>query len=86
MRGVPHLRVRGKGGKTRYIPLHPGTQGLVTDYLEAAGHGSEADGALYRPVKNNLTGELDEAVTPDGVYKVVRRYAKAMGLRSGRMP
>jgi len=36
-RGAPHLRVRGKGGKTRYIPLHPGTQGLVTDYLEAAG-------------------------------------------------
>jgi len=35
-RGAPHLRVRGKGGKTRYIPLHPGTQGLVTDYLEAA--------------------------------------------------
>jgi len=57
-RGVPHLRVRGKGGKTRYIPLHPGTQGLVTDYLEASGHGSEADGALYRPVRNNLTGEL----------------------------
>ncbi|MGF6971000.1 site-specific recombinase XerD [Paraburkholderia sp. WC7.3g] len=22
-RGVPHLRVHGKGGKTRYLPLHP---------------------------------------------------------------
>jgi len=82
-RGVPHLRVRGKGGKTRYIPLHPGTQGLVTDYLEASGHGSEADGALYRPVRNNLTGELGEAVTPDGVYKAVRGYAKAMGVEIG---
>jgi integrase/recombinase XerD len=82
-RGVPHLRVRGKGGKTRYIPLHPGTQGLVTDYLEASGHGSDVDGALYRPVRNNLTGELGEAVTPDGVYKAVRGYAKAMGVEIG---
>jgi integrase/recombinase XerD len=24
-RGVPHLKVSGKGEKTRYLPLHPGT-------------------------------------------------------------
>ena len=30
-----HLRVHGKGGKVRYLPLHPGTAELVTDYLEA---------------------------------------------------
>src|SRR5271169_2438799 len=23
-KGVPHLKVAGKGGKTRYLPLHPG--------------------------------------------------------------
>ena len=28
-KGVPHLRVSGKGGKTRYLPLHPGTNGLI---------------------------------------------------------
>src|SRR6204780_4303296 len=32
-KGVPHLKVSGKGGKTRYLPLHPGTQALVHDYL-----------------------------------------------------
>ena len=42
-RGVLHLRVHGKGGRLRYLPLHPGTAELVTDYLEAAGHG----GSLY---------------------------------------
>ena len=26
-KGVPHLKVSGKGGKTRYLPLHPGTNG-----------------------------------------------------------
>ena len=35
--GVPHLKVSGKGGKTRYLPLHPGTNGLINDYLAAAG-------------------------------------------------
>ena len=39
-KGVPHLKVTGKGGKTRYLPLHPGTQALIHDYLEAAGHGN----------------------------------------------
>ena len=27
-RGVPHLKVSGKGDKTRYLPLHPGTNAL----------------------------------------------------------
>jgi integrase len=37
-KGVPHLKVTGKGGKTRYLPLHAGTNGLINDYLRAAGH------------------------------------------------
>jgi site-specific recombinase XerD len=82
-RGVPHLRVSGKGGKTRYLPLHPGTSGLIHDYLEAAGHGAEDDGALFRPMRNNRTGQLDQAVTPDGIYKLVRAYSAALGFQIG---
>ncbi len=43
-RGVAHLKVSCKGGKTRYVPLHPAAGGLITDYLEAAGHGADAAG------------------------------------------
>lgn len=32
-RGVAHLRVSGKGGKTRFVPLHPAASGLINDYL-----------------------------------------------------
>ena len=46
-KGVPHLKVSGKGGKTRYLPLHPGTHGLINDYLDAAGHGLDDGGALF---------------------------------------
>jgi integrase len=45
-KGVPHLKVSGKGGKTRYLPLHPGTAALIHDYLEVGGHGTDENGAL----------------------------------------
>ena len=82
-KGVPHLKVSGKGGKTRWLPLHPGTNGLITDYLEAAGHGDDDSGALFRPVRNNRTGDLAQAITPDGVYKLVRAYSAALGFEIG---
>src|ERR1700730_9209050 len=78
-RGVPHLTVSGKGEKTRYLPLHPGTNELIHDYLEAAGHGSDDNGALFRPIRNNRTGRLDKALDPDMVYRLVRGYSAALG-------
>ncbi len=82
-RGVPHLKVAGKGDKTRYLPLHPSTSELIHDYLEAAGHGADESGALFRPVRNNRTGRLEKALTPDGVYKLVREYSAGLGFEIG---
>ncbi len=81
--GVPHLKVSGKGGKTRYLPLHPGTNALVHDYLDAAGHGADEAGALFRPLRNNRTGKLEGAITADGVYKLVKGYARQLGFEIG---
>ena len=58
-----YLRVHGKASKVRYLPLHPGTSELVTDYLEAARHGEETAAALFRPVKNNTGGTVEGAIT-----------------------
>src|SRR3954452_11118059 len=82
-RGVPHLRISGKGGKVRYRPLHPGTSGLIHDYLEAAGHGEDDAGALFRPLRNNRTGKLDGGIPPDGIYRLVRAYSAALGFEIG---
>ena len=79
-RRVPHLRVHGKGGTVRHIPLHPGSQGLLSEYLEASGHGQNKSGPLFRPVRNNRTGELDRTLSGDGIYKLVRGYARKIGL------
>jgi integrase/recombinase XerD len=82
-KGVPHLKVSGKGGKTRYLPLHPGTNALIHDYLAAAGHDTDESGALFRPIRNNRTGKMERAITADGVYKLVRAYSAALGFEIG---
>ncbi len=82
-RGVAHLRIQGKGGKTRYVPLHPAASGWIGDYLEAAGHGADDGGALFRPIRNPSGGGLDKAITADAVYKIVRGYSGALGFEIG---
>jgi integrase/recombinase XerD len=88
-RGVRHLKVWGKGSKTRYVPLHPAAGALIHDYLEADGRGQDADGALFRPLRNNRAtvdveaGAVLPAITADGVYKIVRGYSKALGFEIG---
>ena len=82
-KGVPHLKVSGKGGKTRYLPLHPGTNGLVNDYLDAAGHAADDNGALFRSVSNNRGDKAERAITADGVYKLVRAYSAQLGFEIG---
>jgi integrase/recombinase XerD len=82
-RGVPHLKVSGKGEKTRYVPLHPAASGLILGYLEVAGHGPDDTAALFRPVRNNRTGRLHKAITPDGIYKLVRKYSALLGFEIG---
>jgi integrase/recombinase XerD len=77
--GVPHLYVEGKGDKERYVPLHEFAGELIDDYLDAAGHGGDAGGALFRPLRNNWGTGMEKAITPDGVYKLVRQYSATFG-------
>ena len=82
-RGVPHLKVSGKGGKTRYVPLHPAASGLIGEYLEGAGHGGTEAAPLFRPLHNSRDQKSDQAITPDGVYRMVREYSKELGFEIG---
>lgn len=82
-RGVAHLKVSGKGGKTRYVPLHPAAGGCVAEYLEVSGHGDEDGSALFRPLHHSRPGGLAKAITPDAIYKIVRGYSAALGFEIG---
>jgi integrase/recombinase XerD len=82
-RGVMHFRVLGKGGKIRFVPVHPHSSQRISEYLERAGHGNKGESALFRPIKNP-SGSLEKALTGHGIYKdVVRKYARQLGLDPG---
>jgi integrase/recombinase XerD len=54
---------------------------LIHTYLEASRHGDDLEGPLFRPVKNNTTGELRKPLNPKSVYEdVVKRYGKVVGI------
>ncbi len=74
--GVPHFKVSGKGQKTRYVPVHPAAGRLIAEYLEAAGHADQETGALFRPLHNSRNMQSEDAITPDGIYRLVREYAE----------
>jgi integrase/recombinase XerD len=83
-RGVRHLLVRGKGGKTRYLPLHVNSIERIEEYLIMAGHGADRAGALFRPVRNQR-GSLDVPLSANGVYShVVKKYGLKVGLTMER--
>ena len=77
-RGIKHLRVHGKGGKLRYLPMHPVALERIHAYLEASGHHLEqAASPLFMPLRGKTTGA---GLSADGIYALVGRYAKAAGI------
>ena len=74
-RGLPHLRIHGKGDKIRFVPAHLHAQRLIMEYLDMVGHGEDRAGALFRPIRNPRTGDLAKHLEPDSVYhNIVRHY------------
>lgn len=81
--GVMHFRVLGKRSKIRYIPVNPMASRLIDDYLTMAGHDDDLKGALFRPVKNNVTGTLNKPLDPSNIYRsIVRKYGHEAGINA----
>ncbi|MCC6695152.1 MAG: tyrosine-type recombinase/integrase [Candidatus Hydrogenedentes bacterium] len=79
-RGVQTLTVSGKGGKVRYLPVHPAAVRLIEEYLEARGHRLDGPGALFQPVKNPY-GKTEKPLTGRAIHAaVVRKWALVAGV------
>ncbi|WPP02525.1 tyrosine-type recombinase/integrase (plasmid) [Pseudomonas sp. HR96] len=77
-RGIKHLQIHGKGGKLRYLPLHPIAAERIYAYLECSGHHLlEPKAPLFVPLRGIHTGT---GVTANGIYKMVGSYAKVAGI------
>ncbi len=77
-RGIKHLQIHGKGGKLRFLPLHPIAAERIHGYLEMSGHhlvGAEAP--LFVPLRGLATGA---GISANGIYMMVGSYAKAVGI------
>ena len=94
-RGVLHLRVHGKGSKTRYIPAHPSALEKISDYLETAGHGEDQKGPRFRPeriIEDNMKAiakKMVQAALPnwqgvrvDNLLTAMRQEPGLWGVRS----
>jgi integrase/recombinase XerD len=83
-RGYDSLRVMRKGGRRDALAINPQTAARLRAYLEAAGHGADIDGPLFRPLKHNgKRAEGRRHMDPDAIDRVVRKYAAAFGLDRG---
>lgn len=77
-RGIQHLQIHGKGGKLRYVPLHPVAAERIHAYLEASGHHLEEEKApLFCPLRGPKTGS---GISAEGIYALVGQYARAAGI------
>jgi integrase len=72
-----------EAARSRKLNSAPTAAFRINDYLDAAGHGLDDSGALFRPVRNNRTSRLEGAITPDGVYRLVRSYSGELGFLIG---
>jgi integrase/recombinase XerD len=83
-RGYNLLRVSRKGGRRDALAINSQTTVRLRAYLEAAGHGADIDGPLFRPLKHNgKRRDERRGMDPDAIDRVVRKYATALGLDRG---
>lgn len=74
------LRVFGKRAKERLVPIHFAAQRLLCDYLD---HKRAEFKPLCRHIFLNRSGK---GLTRQGVWKLVKRYAEAAGIRRSISP
>ncbi len=78
-RGIQHLKIYGKGGKVRYLPLHPVAAGRIHSYPERSRHHHEDRKVpLFMPLRGRTTAA---GVSANGIYTVVEAYAKKAGIQ-----
>jgi len=66
----------GKGDRIRSVPIPPWTKRAIDDWVAAAGIRS---GTIFRRI-NKAGKVLDDAISANAIYQIVRQYSKATGV------
>jgi site-specific recombinase XerD len=71
------LRVRGKGGKLRFLPLAPETVQLIEHYMRLE-RPNPCSGALFVSLKGPARGQR---MTPTGLRSLFRHHRRTTGIK-----
>lgn len=80
-RGVPTLKVKGKGHRERTLPIPQHVMAEIENYLMQAKKDCRVSSApLFSPTMNRVTGKLDKHLTPNAVAYIVNHNAQLSGV------
>jgi hypothetical protein len=85
-RGVPHLKISGKSGKTRYLALHPAVSGLIADYSTRRGRDLRSVHIRCgrpRPMRS-ITRLISPRCRSGSGMRIFRRRKFTINVRPGR--
>jgi site-specific recombinase XerD len=78
--GFPTFEIQGKGGKSRFIPIHPFAQKAIGVYLEEAGHGERPEAPLFQRTRRSVVGEADRPLARSSINRLLDKWLKAAQL------
>jgi integrase/recombinase XerC len=80
-RGVPVLKVRGKGHRVRILPMVPIVKASLEHYFHVCRRdSSQTESFVFTPTKNPLNGILEKPLGPNAITYIVTTYAKRAGV------
>ncbi|NBT57829.1 hypothetical protein EBT16_03495 [bacterium] len=80
-RGIPVIKVRGKGHRVRVLPLVPLVKACLEHYFQVCRRdSSQTESFLFTPTKNPRNGFLEKPLGPNAITYIVTHYAKKAGV------
>lgn len=82
--GYKSLHFIRKGGEDLSLAINPQTAQRIEEYLAKAGHGDDAEGPLFRPIRHNqCQSDPRRPLSPGAIDRILRKYVAALGLGGG---
>ena len=80
------LSFTGKGNAERMIVMVPAVWHALQHYFKMTGRDLKIDQPVFRPLRNNRTGELNKGLDPSMIFYIVTRNAKKAGIATRVSP
>ena len=83
VQGVPHLKVKGKGSKTRDLLLHPVALERINAYIEKDKRAGLPESPLFCQLRKRKDDEGGiKPLSTNMIYVIVMNYAKMVGIKA----